>query len=323
MMVRLLMLIEVLFCMVIGCRNEEAPIAKEGAGFATVQTPPADCKKFTPPWGDEYWEDWGKTHGEEFEKWYMATMPAMKNVTTADIEKCAHLDNFFVGFSKLDTLVPFAKMTHLRKLDLRFSTGIKDLTPLKDLKNLEELTIWGTGVTDLTPVKDLPKLRRLDAKMTQISDLTPIAEMKSLFTLDVLQSQVADITPLADHPALSEVVLCSTKVRDIAPLYGYAERISYLDLCNTLIPDVMVLTRFKKAQKLKLWGLPIKDAELFAGMADLRCLDLRNTPVSSLRPLEKLEKLETLIVAETKVSKQEIVRFKKVRPTVNVVEFVE
>lgn len=313
----------VLLTALCGCTKEQPPVAQSEPAPAKEQTPPADCKKFMPPWGDEYWEDWGKAHGEEFEKWYMATMPAMKNVTAADIEQCAHLDNFFVGFSKLDTLAPFAKMPNLRKLDLRFSAGIKDLTPLAGLKNLEELTIWGTGVTDLTPVKGLPKLRRIDAKMTQISDLKPVAEMKNLFALDVLMAPVVDITPLADHPALAEVVLCSTKVPDVAPLYGYAERITYLDLCNTLIPDVTVLAKFKNAQKLKLWGLKIKDAKLFAEMKDLRYLDLRNTPVASLKPLEKLEKLETLIVAETKVSKKEIARFKKVRPAVNVVELVE
>jgi len=307
----------------LGCTKEQPPVVQSEPAPVKEQIPPPDCSKFVPPWGDEYWEDWGKAHGEQFEKWYMATMPAMKEVTAADIEQCAHLDNIFVGFSKIDTLAPFAKMPNLRKLDLRFAAGIKDLTPLAGLKNLEELTIWGTGVTDLNPIKDLPKLRRIDAKMTQISDLKPVAAMKNLFALDVLQSQVTDIAPLADHPALSEVVLCSTKVPDVAPLYGYAERITYLDLCNTLIPDVTVLTKFKNAQKLKLWGLPIKDAKLFSEMADLRYLDLQTTLIKSLKPLEKLEKLETVIVAKTKISKKEIARFKKIRPAVNVVEFVD
>ncbi len=261
------------------CIEQAQPTVLLDADTVAATTLPADCKKFMPPWGDEYWEDWGKAHGEEFEKWYMATMPAMKNITVADIEKCAHLDNFFVGFSKLDTLAPFAKMPHLRKLDLRFSAAIKDLTPLSNLTDLEELTIWGTDVTDLTPVKDLPKLRRLDAKMTKVSDLRPVAEMKNLVALDVLQAPVADIMPLAGHPAIAEVVLCSTKVTDITPPYDYAERVTYLDL--------------------------------------------RNTPITSLKPLEKLEKLETLIVAETKVSKKEITRFKKVWPAVNVVKLVE
>lgn len=309
--------------MVLSCTEQNPPVARLDADTAGTVTPPADCKRFIPPWGDEYWEDWGKAHGEEFEKWYMATMPAMKEVTVADIEKCAHLDNFFAGFSKLETLEPFARMPGLRKLDLRFSAGIKDLTPLAGLKNLEELTIWGTGVTDLTPVKDLPKLRRIDAKMTKISDLRPVAEMKNLVALDVLMAPVTDIAPLKDHPALSEVVLCSTKVTDIAPLYDYAAQVTYLDLCNTGFPKVGELARFKNARKLKLWGLKIKDASVFAGMADLRYLDLRNTPISSLKPLEKLEKLETLIVAETKVSKKEIARFRKLRPSVNVVELVE
>ncbi len=316
-------LFPILLIALFGCTKEQPPVVQTESTPAKESVPPVDCRKFMPPWGDEYWEDWGKAHGEQFEKWYMATMPVMKNITVADIEKCAHLDNIFVGFSKLDTLAPFAKMPNLRKLDLRFSAGIKDLTPLSGLKDLEELTIWGTGVTDLTPLKDLPKLRRIDAKMTQISDLKPVAAMKSLFALDVLMAPVTDIAPLADHPALAEVVLCSTKVPDVAPLYGYAERITYLDLCNTLIPDVTILKKFKNAQKLKLWGLPIKDAKLFSEMKDLRYLDLRNTPVSSLKPLEKLEKIETLIVAETKVSKKEIARFKKLRPAVNVVELVE
>lgn len=316
-------LLMVLMLSLLGCTKGQPSVVQVEPAPAKEQTPPADCKKFMPPWGDEYWEDWGKAHGEEFEKWYPVTMGAMKNVTVADIEKCAHLDNFFVGFSKLDTLEPFAKMPHLRKLDLRFSAGIKDLTPLSKLENLEELTIWGTGVTDLNPIKHLPKLRRIDAKMTRISDLKPVAEMKNLFALDVLQAPVVDITPLAGHPALHEVVLCSTKVPDITPLYDYAERITYLDLCNTGYATPKELARFENAQKLKLWGLKIKDAAVFSGMADLRYLDLRNTPVASLKPLEKLEKLETLIVAETKVSKKEIARFKKLRPAVNVVELVE
>jgi len=308
--------------MLYGCTKEQPSVVQSAPAPVKEQTP-ADCKRFIPPWGDAYWEDWGKAHGGEFEKWYIATMGAMKSVTAADIAKCAHIDNFFLGFSKIDSLAPFVAMKNLKKLDLRFSPNIKDLTPLAKLENLEELTIWGTGVTDLTPVKNLPKLRRIDAKMTQITDLKPVAEMKRLQSLDVLMAPVSDITALAEHPALAEVVLCSTKARDITPLYGYADRITYLDLCNTGYATPKELMRFKNAQKLKLWGLNITDASIFSGMKDLRYLDLRKTPVRSLKPLEGLEKLETVIVAETKVSKKEITRFKTKRPAVNVVEFVE
>ncbi|HDT11410.1 MAG TPA: leucine-rich repeat domain-containing protein, partial [bacterium] len=166
-----------------------------------------DCFMFTPPWKDEFWESWGKANPAEFEDWYVEIIPKMSKVTVDDIEACKHLDNFFLGFSNVDTLEPFSEMKQLRKLDLRFSPGIKDLSPLKNLKNLEFLSIWKTGVTDLIPISKLPKLKTIDAKMTEITDITPLKTLTSLESIDLLQTNVEDISVLKGLVNLKEVVL--------------------------------------------------------------------------------------------------------------------
>ncbi|MBC8356691.1 MAG: hypothetical protein H8E66_32345 [Planctomycetes bacterium] len=54
-------------------------------------------------------------------------------------------------------------------VDLR-NTPVLDLTPLANLKSLQELCLWDTPVTDLTPLANLKSLKWLDLSDTQVSE---------------------------------------------------------------------------------------------------------------------------------------------------------
>lgn len=280
---------------------------------------PVDCAVFLPPWGDEFWELWGKAHPEEFEKWYGTTVPVMSKVTVDDIKKCGDMENVFIGFTKINSLDVFAKMKNLRKLDMRFAMNIKDLTPIKGLKNLEYLNIWKTEVTDLTPIIDLPKLKVIDAKMTPISDVSVLKDMQILESIDLLQSKVSDISPFANLKNIREVLVCSTKVNDLSPIYSKAENITYLDLCNTGFKDFKALAMFKNLQRLKLWGVKITDLSVLSNMKDLYELDLWNTAVTSLKPMYGLRNLKRLVIAGLNIDKSEIEVIRKNNPGIEIV----
>ena len=303
--------------LVSGCKkNVETTEAKK----KVEEKPAVDCSMFVPPWKDEFWESWGKANPAEFEAWYGEIIPKMSKITEAEIKACSHLDNIFIGFSKISSLEVFKDMKQLRKLDVRFCPEIKDLVPLKGLENLEFLSIWKTGVTDLTPIVELPKLKVIDAKMTEISDVSMLNKMKSLESIDLLMTKVSDIEVYKDMKTLKEILLCSTAVTDISMIYPIAQQITYLDLCNTKFTDFNALKKFKNLQRLKLWGLAIKEASLFSEMEDLWELDLWNTQITDLKPILKLRKLKKLVVVDLKIDKSQLDEIRKNNPGIEIVE---
>ncbi len=278
------------------------------------------CKKFIPPWGDEYWETWGKAHMKEFEKWYVQIMVKMKSVKEFDAKRCGNLTNVFIGFSKIKDLTPFSKMPNLKKLDMRFNTTVSDLTPLKNLKHLEYLNIWRTKVTDLTPITSIPSLKRIDAKMTAISNISMLDKMPQLESIDLLQDPVEDISVFAKLNNIKELRFCTTKIKTLKPLMHLKKQITYLDLCNTHIKDFNKISEFTKVKTLKLWGLPIKSAKIFSKMKNLEWLDLWNTKISDIRPLFKLKHLKHLVIKGLKIPKKQIEKMKKTHPKIVIVE---
>lgn len=307
----------VIAALVSGCKKN---VQKEENVQKVDEESAVDCSMFVPPWGEEFWEDWGRKNGDRFEAWYTEIIPKMSKVTEAQVKACRHLDNIFLGFSKISSLDVFSDMKHLRKLDLRFSSAINDLSPLKNLENLEFLSIWKTAVIDLTPIVDLPKLKAIDAKMTGISDISMLSKMSSLESIDLLQTKVSDISSYNNLKTLKEVLLCSTAVKDISVVYPIADQITYIDLCNTNFTDFDSLRKFKNLKRLKLWGLPIKDMSLFSGMEDLYELDLWHTEVSDLSPIFNLKNLKKLVIIDLKIKPEQLEQIRKNNPGVEVVE---
>jgi len=306
-----LILFLIFFLFFSGCKNSN----KSESGKELKK----NCNKFIPPWGDENWESWGKNHGTEFELWYGEIMPKMAKVTEKDISECSHIENMFIGFTKIKTLKVFSKMTNLRKLDMRFAGNIKELSPLKNLKNLEYLNIWKTEVTDLSPISELPKLKIIDAKMTPLVDISALKNLKTLESIDLLQTKVKDIKVFSNLKNLKEVLLCSTKVDDISSIYFIAEQITYIDLCNTAFTDFKSLKKFKNLERLKLWGLPVTDASLFSGMENLYELDLWNTEITDLSPIFKLKKLKRVVLVGLNIKPNQIETIRKNNPGIEIV----
>ncbi len=303
--------------------NKPAEVEKKAAVNTAEKKEPVKCSVFYPPWGDEFWESWGKAHPEEFEKWYGVTVPVMSRVTVDDIKRCGDMENVFIGFTKIDSLDVFANMTKLKKLDMRFASNIKDLSPLKGLNNLEYLNIWKTAVTDLSPIISLPNLKTIDAKMTSISDVSSLNDMQILESIDLLQTKVSDIKAFANLTNIKEVLLCSTDVKDLTPVYSRAEQVTYLDLCNTGFTDFNILRKFKNLQRLKLWGVKISDLSVLSDMKELYELDLWNTSVTTLKPLYKLKNLKRLVIAGLTIDPAEVDVIKKNNPDVKIVTEAE
>lgn len=294
------------------------PVSKEVA---------VKCKVFELPWGDTWWVEWGQKNPVEGEKWYDTIEEKMKKADLSVVPQCTHLTHMFLGFTNLEDLKIVAGLTNLKKLDLRMSPKITDLSPLKSLVDLEDLVVSQTGVKDISPLVALPRLRVLEAQMLLLTDVTPVAQMKEITHVDFLRSPIKDMTPFVRAPKLTWIRFCNSEVPDLKALLPVAERITELEFCETKITDFDSLKAFKNLRLLRLWGTPLVDLGVVADMKDLERIDISKTNVKDLSPLfglKNLKEVDMLMMdvtdAEAKKLDGQVEELKKAVPGIEVVQ---
>lgn len=170
--------------------------------------------------------------------------------------------------------------------------GLRDLSNLAGLTQLEELDISNTGVEDLSFLRGMSNLRHLLCYRTNIKDLEPIANLSNL---EVLQAYNTKITSLP-YPQLwtasnlQQLVINQTDVSSLAPIRGF-KKLTRLDVKRTKIDDksVDILAGFKELQILDLLETNITRLPKL-DMPNLLLLDLRKTKIKDVRPLLPLLK---------------------------------
>jgi Leucine-rich repeat (LRR) protein len=276
----------------------------------------AKCKVFEAPWRDEWWVTWGRENPEAGEEWMDTIEEKMAKADLSVIPQCKHIEHLFIGFSEIEDLKPITTMKQVKYLDLRFSTKLKDLTPLAELENLEHLVISGTGVTDLAPLTKVRSLKELEARQLMVRDISALAELPELWRVDLLKDPVSDMTPLARAPKVRKVKLCQTDIEGYDDLLPVAERITELETCNSKIKleKFEQLAAFKNLTFLRLWGNPIEDLTPLAGMTKLEELDLTQTKVKDLTPLHNLKSLKLIYLIMVEVDDAQVEALQKALP---------
>ena len=163
-----------------------------------------------------------------------------------------------------------AKTTNATELSI-YRRNVSDLSPLKDLRHLQELDVSTTQVSDLSPLKDLVHLRVLDLACTQVHDLSPLKELFHLEQLNIEGTQVTDLSPLKDLHHLQSLLVGSTQVSDLSPLKDL-HHLNALDLSFTQVCDLSPLKTIIEK------GIVVQWAKLnWESLA----IDIGNTPLSN------------------------------------------
>jgi formylglycine-generating enzyme required for sulfatase activity len=173
---------------------------------------------------------------------------------------------FHIGSPSITNISPLRALTGLENLTC-LGCNVSDLSPLSALggMKLKSLDCGGTQVRDLTPLKGLP-LTSLSCWNTPVSDLSPLAGMQ-LQKLDCGNTQVVSLAPLEGMP-LTSFFCQSTRVRDLSPLKG-TRTLALLWCHDSGVGDLSPLD-----------GAPLK------------FLDCRNTKVTDFVPLKRTPLVE-------------------------------
>jgi len=223
-------------------------------------------------------------------------IPAVRQMVQEPWNRQNYLDQERIR-AEITDLSPLRDLTDIECLNLD-GTNVTDLSPLVNMKKLKSLNISGS-VSDLTPISCLIGLNVLDIAQTEIQDLKPLAGLTALRIL-ILGGPVSDLAPLVALEALEELELCATKVTDLGAISGLRHLVR-LDISWSKISDVGALVELKQLSKLDLTHTRVSDLRPLAGLSKLTVLNLTNTQVNDLTPLAGLSQLTELHLANTHV----------------------
>lgn len=137
--------------------------------------------------------------------------------------------------------------------------NVTDITPVRALTGLRELTCNGSGVgkgklSDLSPLLGM-KLIYLGCVYTNVSDLSPLKDMP-LQSVNCNGTPLADLSPLKDIP-LTSFGCSGTKVSDLSPLRGMPLKVLMCDFKperdSAIVRSIKTLEKINDKPAAEFW----------------------------------------------------------------------
>jgi len=176
----------------------------------------------------------------------------------------------------------FPKLTGDRITTLALLDGepIKDISPVRVLRDLEAFVAWNTKVTDLSPLMGLPLRDLIIGNSWNVRDLSPLQGMR-LEQLMVWGFQGDDLSPLQGMPLRTLNCGGGGRKIDLSPLRGMP--LNFLCVNNTGVDNLSPLERMP-LDELLIVNTRVADLTPLRGMK-LRKLCFRESRVANLTPL--------------------------------------
>ena len=236
------------------------------------------------------------TQLESLDLWGLS--PDAPNLDLRPLAGLINLEELSLGKNRIVDVQLLAGLRNLRTLDLSHN-DISDIRPLAALTNLEELSLKWNRIVDVQLLAELKNLRTLDLSYNNISDIRPLANLTQLRTLWIQENLVTDFT------RLSELNLTDLKYD------AGTQQTPQTQTSKAWMPDPALRAAvrgelgllpgvpLRKEKMLRLEylyaeGRDILDITGLAFATNLRELHLNKNPITDLRPLVNLTKLETL-----------------------------
>lgn len=186
-------------------------------------------------------------------------------------------------------------LSQIRKLSL---SNIEELpNSISVLTGIKSIEIYSSQIKDISALSELKTLTNLSIKDTQISDISVLSKLQSLEYLCLIDTNVKDISALSELTALKRLNLSINKVSDITAL-SKLSFLTSLSLVNTCVNDITELMGLTALTYLNLSrSLVGKLPESITNLKNLQYLDLSHTLISTLpENIGNLPNLKQLIL---------------------------
>lgn len=203
-------------------------------------------------------------------------LPEGAALTADDLSKVEHIELIDETSATLNGIEYF---TGLRSINVQVS-NISDISPLADLKLLEDITFGFAAVDTIPDLSRCESLEYLSLQSCCISDITPVTSIRSLTHLYLSGNRITSIAPIKDMENLVEISLHNNPITDWDTIASNAQLIFALtqdydntmkvldkaraivqetitDDMNELEKEIAIYRKLHKIAESKSWSGPI------------------------------------------------------------------
>jgi len=198
-----------------------------------------------------------------------------------------------------------SKLKNLRRFWIRghykAPFPLSDLSPIKNLFNLELIDCDSTEVVDLAPLAKLSKLQVFSCDHSQVADLSPIANLSNLEEVWCSTKLISDLSPLSNLRNLQRLRCSCEKVSDYSPV-SKLNNLRQLDCSATQVSDLSQLAMLGQLTHLSFYQTEVATLDFIRVLSNLKYLNCSYTLISDLSPLADLKQLQFLDCSTEKLS---------------------
>ena len=214
----------------------------------------------------------------------------------------------FVGDQQIKSIVGLEKAVNLKQLTISGNPddsrgAVRDISPLRGLKNLELLRLSHNDIIDISPVAGLTNLKHLFLSHNQIKKIDAVKNLTNLESLDFARNmgeeRISDISPIANLTKLKLLGLSDANIPDISILKNLANLETFM-ANDSKIEDISVLKNAKNLRLLYVEKNKISDVSVVKDLVNLEELYLRHNSISEI-DFSKLTKLRDVSVEDNKI----------------------
>ena len=171
--------------------------------------------------------------------------------------------------------------------------GITNLAGLEKCVSLASLELAKNKVKDLGPLKDLKQVQFLTLNDNQIEDITPLGGMKSLQYVELSRNKVKNIEPLTNCTNMASLYLSENQITDLSPAFKL-KRLATLYADKNKIKTIDGVNELKYLTSLSLSDNEISDLKPLVGMTSMYSgLYLERNKIKDLGPLVEMARKDT------------------------------
>ncbi len=155
------------------------------------------------------------------------------------------------------------------------------------------------SITTLDDLKEMKNLQSISLVYQNITDLSPLSDLVFLEYIDLHHNPIEDVSPLSQIPSLRSLALFDTNVHDLRVLCS-CTKLTSLDVGDTPITSLTALDGLTSLRNLMIRKAPLQSLEhIVEILPNLENIYLSEIPLQNLSSLLLLPKLQLVEVDES------------------------
>lgn len=224
------------------------------------------------------------------------------------IQSCSNIHELVLwGCTALDHMDELVNFTELRSLDLDSCNALRNINPVVNMKKLVYLNLNFTRIEDLTPIKNLTNLEIFTMDFCPLAlseqNLACFDNLVKMKFLGLRNRVIRNLSHFKNMTEMAELELSGNAINDLRPLENMT-KLQILNLStNPSLVDLSPLHKMKKLKKLIINGaksgksitvaMLIEDISIVKELDSLEVLESDfNKKLRDISPLQYCKKLE-------------------------------